>query len=412
MALQRFQLPYGRSGCFECALEAEQLVAALRPPEGLRDVAAVVAKAVASPLGFPPLARSVVPGDRVAIVLDRETPQADQLLRGLCEVLMQAGVEAEAVRIVQPADPWHARPSDPRGALPAEIRSRVGWDLHDPLDEAACAYLASTAGGERVYLSRELVDADVVMCVGGIGFDERLGFRGTVSSLYPGCSTAECMRRASGGGHVELPPESPRSLRELADEVGWLLGVQFVLQVVPAARAGVAAILAGAADRVFAAGKQRLADLWQLDAAGRAELVLATVDVDAGGHGWPQLAAALDAARRLVARDGRILLLTELADPPTEGIELIRDAHSPRESLQPIREKARADRREALQIAQTLDQANVYLLSRLPDTLVEDLFMVPVATPQEALRLLHGAEECAVIGSAQHAYVRHAGEIR
>jgi nickel-dependent lactate racemase len=348
----------------------------------------------------------------VAIVLDRETPQADQLLQGLCRVLTEAGVEAESVRIVQPADPWHARPSDPRGALPAAIRSRVGWGLHDPLDEAACAYLASTAGGERIYLARELIDADVVVCVGGIGFDDRLGFRGTLSSLYPGCSTADSLRRASGGGHVELPPESPRSLRELADEVGWLLGVQFVLQVLPAARAGVAAVLAGAADRVFAEGKQRLADLWQIDAAGRAELVVATVDVDAGGHGWPQVAAALETARRLVARDGRILLLTELADPPTEGIELIRDAHSPRESLQAIREQAQSDRRQALQLAQALDQANVYLLSRLPDQLVEDLFMVPVATPQEALRLLRGADECAVIGSAQHAYVRHTGEVR
>ena len=412
MDLERFRLPYGRSLSFELTVEPEQLVASLRPPAGLDDVPASVAAAVASPLNFPPLDQSLVPGDQVTIVLDRDTPAADQLLLGLWRTLERIDIAPASVKIVQPADLRGTRPRDPRTALPAEVGTEMTWHCHDPLDAQACGDLAAAPAGGLISLRVVVVDADVVLCLGGMSFDETLGFRGTLSPLYPGLSNADAIRRSIGGGHAELQPENPRSLRELADEVGWLLGVQFVLQVVPAERGGVAAVLAGSADAVFAAGRQQLIDRWQIDVTRRAELVVATVDADAGGHGWRQVAAALDAARRLVARDGRILLLTELSEQPSEGIELMRDARSPREALRPIRERAQVDRREALQLAQALDRANIYLLSQLPDDLVEDLFMVPVATPREAGRVVEGAGQVAVVGSAQHAFVREAGEDR
>ena len=112
--------------------------------------------------------------------------------------------------------------------------------------------------------------------------------------------------------------------------------MQFVIQVVPAAEGGVADVLAGLTESVLVRGTARLRELWQIDLAERAELVIASVDADAGGHGWPQVAAALDTARRIVTRDGRILLLTELSDPPTKGINLIRDARTPHEAIKPV----------------------------------------------------------------------------
>lgn len=410
MPLEHFQLPYGRDRHFECGIEGDLLVGAIRPPAGLDDVAAATERAVEQPLDYPPLRQTLVAGDQVVIVLDRQTPAAPQLLAGIWNVLADSRVQPQDVHIVQPAELRGRPASDPRDALPPGVREQVSWRIHDPLDPSACGYLATTTGGERVYLPRDLIAADVVLCVGAIEFDESLGYRGTLSAVYPGLSTAEALRKAAGAGHAELQPDNPRPLRELADEVGWLLGVQFVIQVVPAAEGGVAEVLAGLTESVLARGKARLRELWQIDIAERAELVIASVDADAGGHGWPQVAAALDTARRIVARDGRILLLTELADPPTKGINLIRDAHTPHEALKPVREQADVDRLEALQLAQALDRANVYLMSQLEDDLVEELFMVPVANVTEALRVIDGSERCAVIGSAQHAFVRRLGD--
>jgi nickel-dependent lactate racemase len=410
MPPEQFSLPYGRRQTFDFRLEGEQLVGAVRPPEGLIDVAEAARRALESPLDYPPLKRSLVGGDHVVIVVDRQTPQAAELLLGLWNVLAEAGVNPHEVQVIQPMDVRGRPPADPRGSLPEGVRDEIAWRVHDPLDPARCGYLATSAAGERIYLTRELLEADVVICVGSIEFEESLGYRGTLSAVYPGLSTAETLRRSIGAAHVELNPDDPRPLRERADEVGWLLGVQIVLQVIPAAGAGVAAVFAGLAEAVLAQGQARLRELWQIDVAERPELVVVSVDADAGGHGWPQVAAALDTARRIVARDGRILVLTELADAPTEGIELIRDARTPREALQPVRERAQADRVEALRLAQALDRANVYLLSRLEEDVVEGLFMVPLSTPREAARVLEGAQRCAVIGSAQHAFVRNVGE--
>lgn len=411
MSVRNFDLSFGREGRFACAVDEERLLAAIEPPAPLADVAESVRAAIASPLEFPPLSQAVVEGDHVAIVLDRRTPQGAALVAGLWQVLESRGVQAEDVVVIQPADLREAPMQDPRSELPPEVRDAMQWRVHDPVDEGRCGYLATTSAGERIYLTRDVTEADLALVVGPIEFDETLGYRGTLSAVYPGLSTAETMRRVLGSGHAELGPDDPRPLRELVDEIGWLLGVQFVLQVVPSADGGVAAVIAGMAESVLSAGKEQLAEHWRVDVRGKAELVVAAVDADAGGHGWRQVAAALDTARRLVARDGRILLLTELSDLPSEGIEMIRDARTPREAVRPVREQARADRVEALQVAMALDRANVYLLSRLPDDLVEDLFMVPVANVEEALKVMEGSEDCVVIGSAQHVFVRHVEEV-
>jgi hypothetical protein len=168
-------------------------------------------------------------------------------------------------------------------------------------------------------------------------------------------------------------------------------------------------VIAGLAEPVLDRGKELLARSWRLDVARRPELVIAAVDSDAAGHGWSQLAAALDMARQVVARDGRVVILTELSEEPTDGIRLIRDSRAPRDALQPIRAAAPPDLIAATQIAKALDWMNVYLVSRLDPQLVEDLFMIPLSGPEEVARLIVGNETCAVIAGAQHAAVRHVG---
>ena len=148
-----------------------------------------------------------------------------------------------------------------------------------------------------------------------------------------------CAKRL-GQGHDELTPDDPRPMRQVVDEIAWLLGVQFTVQVIPSAGAGIAEVIAGQADAVLDRGRRRLAECWRMDVPRRPELVIASVDADAAGHTWVQIAAALDAARRMVARDGRVLLLTELAELPSDGIRLIAECRAPRDALQPLRTAA------------------------------------------------------------------------
>jgi hypothetical protein len=54
-------------------------------------------------LDYPPLSRSVIPDDRVVLALDRETPNAKELLAGVWEVLEEAGVKPRQVMVLEPA---------------------------------------------------------------------------------------------------------------------------------------------------------------------------------------------------------------------------------------------------------------------------------------------------------------------
>src|SRR5437660_369348 len=101
--------------------------------------------------------------------------------------------------------------SDPRSLLPEGPRQEIQWTRNDPTDQKRQAYLAATARGERIYLARELVDADVVISVGMIAYDSLLGYRGTNSVFYPGLSNVEAVSRARGEGHSELGPDDERS---------------------------------------------------------------------------------------------------------------------------------------------------------------------------------------------------------
>lgn len=399
-------LNYGFDGRFQFYLDPDRVLAAHVAPPPSQQPRALIAAALTQPLEYPPLELCVVPGDRIVLVLERHVPCAEELIAEVWAGLERRGVQPADVTILHPGDFRGRSPRDPRGALPESVRSELQWIVHDPTVSSSCTYMASTASGERVYLSRQAVDADVVISIGALAFDPVLGYRGTHSVLYPGLSDVDAIRKAQGQGHDELTPEESRPLRQVVDEVGWLLGAQFTVQVIPSDKSGIAEVLAGHADAVLKEGRRRLRAMWRVDLPQRPELVIAAVPADASGHTWDHVAAALEVARRIVARDGRVLLLTELAEQPGDAIQLISQCRAPRDALPLLKAAAPPDLLSATRLAQGIDWTNVYILSRLPSQLIEDLFMIPLGDEDEARRLIDGDESCAVIGGAQHTSVR------
>lgn len=400
------RLRYGREAEFSGDVLRKRMLLYHPAAASVPDVPEHVRAALRRPVDFPDLGQTLVPGDRIVIVLAGDTPRADVILRELWSLLEQAGIDPDSVTLLEPATWAPINRPDPRRRLPENVRERIALVRHDPTREEGCRYLAATAAGERIYLARELIDADVVVCIGPAAYETVLGYRGTASSLYPGLSDTDSIRRALGQGHDELGPEDPRPLRQIVDEVGWLLGVQLAINVIPGIQGGIQEVIAGQVDSVMVRSREAIDARWQVELGERAELVLVSVDEDAAGHGWEQVAAAIDAARRLVERDGRIVVLTELSAPPGPGLELLRQARTPRDALKPIRQAAPPDLIAAIRIAKAVDWANVSLLSRLAADLIEELFMIPLESESEVRRLLQGDETTAVLEGGQHIFAR------
>lgn len=402
--IQNLVLTYGRGQRFECEIANDRLVAIQTPPPPVDDLSGTLQETLNQPIDFPPLRKSVFPDDRVILALDRRVPRSAELIAGIWEELQAAGIRPGDVTLLQPAKADGEAAGDPRARLSEDVRESIEWVEHEYFGTEECGYLASSATGERVYLSRRILDADVVITIGQIAYDPVIGYRGTNSVLYPGLSDQDAAQRMRGLGHSELGPDDDRPLRTLIDEIGWLLGTQFTVQVLPAAGGETSHVLAGINESVLRRGKQLLSEEWLLRLGERADLVVAAIDgASSGLQAWREVGAALGVARKAVARDGRILLLTGLDAEPGEGMKCVAECAEPADALKPLQSFAPPDFLPAAQLAGAASWANVSLVSRLNDALVEDLFMTPVNGHAEIRRLLDGDGTCVLIESAQSA---------
>ncbi len=402
--LIQLDITFGSAGRFQSEILSKRTIQHFQSKENLSDVASALRESLAHSIDFPELKQTCVSSDHVVIALDQETPRADAILAMVWKELSSAGIDPENVLILQPAIWIKANGPDPRSLLPKEIQERIILKQHDPTDESACAYLATTAAGERIYLAKEMVDADLVIPIGPAMFDPLLGFRGEASILFPAFSDTEAIKKFIGSGHDELSPTDSRPLRQQVEEIGWLLGIQFVMSVVPGRGKGVQAIFAGLAEAVARESRAELQSMCRLEVEERADLVLVAVEEETAGHTWEQIASAIDAARRVVNRDGRIVVLSQLAQQCGPGLDILSEVRTPNEALKPIQQISPPDYLAATRIAKAADWANIYLLSELPTGTVEDLFMIPLEEEQEVQKILQGDDTIIVIENAQKVF--------
>jgi nickel-dependent lactate racemase len=395
-------LSYGVDAQITLDIERDRVAKVHLAPKPLAAFDEALRSRLEEPNGFPPLRQALVSGDRVAIALDECTPEAATIISEVWRVFESQSVSPENVTIVQPA----RAPSDvgdPRQLLPESVRKSMKWTIHDINQEDALGYLATTSNGDRIYLASEIVKADFVLPIGPIAFDPLMGYQGTYSVLFPRLSSAEAINRWRGQEHGELAPENARPLRQIVDEIGWLMGVQFCIQTVAATQGGVSEVLAGATDAVFSRGRDLLQQNWVVHLDARPSTVVATIDKSAT-QGWDDLAAAISTASRLVAANGRIIVLSEFNVELGAGLRLLQASENPSDAITPLRSSAPADLLPATRLAVATDWARVYLYSHLDSDLVEDLFMVPLQDENEVRRLLTGDESYVFLESANHTF--------
>ena len=362
-----------------------------------------LADALQAPLGLPPLCQCSVPGDRIVIVVDPNTPQVAATINTVWEELHGSDLTELNITLLMPGDASGNEWKQLIEELPIHVRNQAAVHIHDPADEAKRHYLASSAGGERIYLSQHLVDADLIVTVGTIAFDPLLGYRGTNSAIFPALSDNETIKKFHGTGHSELTPDDKRPLRELMEEVGWLLGTQFAVQVIPDSMGTIAFTFCGLPDQVMEAGKTCLSEHWTVCVEDPLELALISVSPSMPQFGWKQLGTALDAVSRVVEDDGRIVVIADLPTPDSPAFQMLRRCSEPADLVKPLNLEPTHDAVEIIQLIKALGRFRVYLMSGLPADVVEDMGMLAISNTAELQRIvssssrssvLHGGNSC------------------
>ena len=373
--------------------EAAQFGSIGEPP--LAEVAHSLENALCSPLDYPPLAQCTTPGDRIVLSLDQHVPQRAELVAAVIEHLANTGVAPDGIAVLV-SEPPH---DDPLRLLRDPLRPSIRVLVHDAADRRSLAYLAANHSGEPVLIHRALHEADLIVPIGclrrkGIG-----GCFGIHGPIYPTFSDTRTQTRfrVEAAKHPAGPQRD--KLDASADEVAWLLGIQTMIQTVPAGPDALCDIFGGRPQTVARHAAERYRQTWGRTVAERFDLVIGTMCGGPEHQTWENVGRSLEAALAIVEPGGTLVLCSALAEKPGPGVQALarslhRHAPAPKIGREPP-----VDAAVAMELSRALEQAEVYWIGPL-DAELERQLPLTIIAPEELAGLVRRYRRWAVLHNA------------
>ncbi len=381
-------------------LPADSKIASMDLPiEAAQDEGAAVQAALQSPLEFPSLDQAVVPGDRLVFAVDPALPGLVRVVSSTVEWFAQRGTPISSMQIVLARDAT-AVISELSDALRAKLGQDIAIELHDFDDPEKVAYVAANESSDPIYLSRKLVDADVVIPITCARPGAGLDYFGCFG-LFPLLTN-----RATRAAFYNLPAleatESNAQLTAWATQAAWWVGIVVSIQVVPAGRDRVAAVFAGLLEPVESASQNAIRSLWRGPAV-ESELVLATVAGDANQQSWLGVARTLHLAMQCTAPNGSIVIATQTQEPIGTGLNRLRNQHlSPETIAKKLASDGSDDAIAAAALLNAIASHHVYFISGHRSEAVESLGLGAIKDHEQLMRLIHQHDACTLIEAAEY----------
>lgn len=243
-----------------------------------------------NPLGFPPIASTMIPDDRIAIAVACGTPRASEIADLIAELLVLDGHPEDLITIVVPRSVGNS-------GLSGVHRN----ELFDPEVDEDSAWLLAGVDDQPVKVSRTLFDSDVVIAVS------------TFDGVNP-CD-AICPAFCSRSTQMQLakirPVEANATISMISDQ----LGVFWEVVVLPGPGNTISDILVGDRKSVLLRGIQQMERFWGVELDSPFPLVIATIESQSAASADAACAALL-AAEKVVSDDGTIVLVANLEKIP------------------------------------------------------------------------------------------------
>src|SRR5260370_40933697 len=140
----------------------------------------------------------------------------------------------------------------------------------------------------------------------------------------------------SGDLSNDVPDEEPWPIRRHAEEVAWVLGAPFMIQVIEGWGDEIVHVLGGLSD-TSGEGERLLDSRWRVSVDRPEDIIVAGIGGNPAGHGFVELARALACASRVVKPGGRIVLLSQAQPALGPGAQLLRQTDEPSAALKELR---------------------------------------------------------------------------
>jgi len=387
-----------RIGTRKLSLQLPESVSELRvsgtPTD--RSIADLIANTLEDPIEFPPLALALIDDDHIAIAIEDGVPDANAIACAVTQYLVQHGTRQEMITIVLGSDnqDWRDRLIE---ALRVQELGEVKVVKHEPTHHDSHGYIAASASADPIYIQRDLVEAEVVLPIYCI----RTPDSPSASDKY-GMSPSFADATTQHRWNLAWLDDNKHHLHlqeKLSHEIGWLMGVQFAIAVVPACDGSIAAILGGSPDPVF----QRASELIRpLDTSKSVEHALAVVFVEGDWtqQSWMNVARAAAHADMQLDANGSIVVCTDLKRVSDGILQLGSDEADDKLQRQLLGSDLE-DAFAAAVLSAIRSKRSIYLMSQLKSNLVEGLGLAYIDSPLDIERLCREASSVCVMRSGQ-----------
>jgi lactate racemase len=394
-------LAYGRTGLTVTLPDAVDVLSPRFLP-GLPDEIEALRRALRAPIGSPPLAELVEPGDSVVVVhtdITRATPN-DRILPVLLDELEAAGIAQEDITVLNGLGTH-------RPQTEAELRAMLGDRIvegyrclqHDCNDESHLVSLGKTPLGHPVRINRFYLEADVRILTGFIEPHFFAGFSGGPKAVIPSLAGAESVFTNHGLELIAHPKATWGILEgnpiwEEMREVALRTHPTFLLNVSLNINREITGIYAGDMLSAHARGCAFVKENAMRAVDQLYDIVITT------NSGYPldqnlyQSVKGLSAANQIVKQGGTILITTACEDGlPNHGryAALLAEAGSPQGVIDMISTPGfcAQDQWQVQIQAQIQSRADVYVYSDgLTDEQIQRALFIPCRNLEQTVRQL------------------------
>jgi nickel-dependent lactate racemase len=388
------KLPYGRT-TVEVKVPDGATITHPRELPRVGDVGAEIRRALAAPIGSPPL-RNVAAGRRDAVVvindITRPAPSRE-MLAAILEELRSAGIPESAVTVI-------IATGNHRPNTPDEIARMIGDDFAQRLrvinhaceDDGALTRVAAPGVDIPIRINAHVARASLKILTGLIAPHQAAGFSGGRKSLTPGVAALETIAKQHS---FPIRPYDPamgwmkgNPFHEVAITVARTVGIDFIVNVVKNCRGEVVHAVAGHVEAAHEAGVAVCEQSWVTPFPRQYDVVIVTPGGFPRDIDLHQAQKAMSTAELVVADGGVIVLIAECADGIGKFAAWLKGAKSPQDVIERFKREGftREHSSKAFMCARALAKHPVVVAcSGISRQDMEAMFFRYAPSPQEAV---------------------------
>ncbi|MGH9668427.1 MAG: nickel-dependent lactate racemase, partial [Bryobacteraceae bacterium] len=377
----------------------------------LDDEREAVQASLHKPIGAPPLAEIVRPGERVAILVNDITrlTRTDLMLPPVVETLNAAGVPDSSIFVVFALGIHRKQTAEERARIlgPDLYRRLCSYD-HDAQAAEALVEIGTTSFGNVVEINRAVCEADRVILTGEIVPHLIAGFSGGRKSLAPGVAGA---RTTTFNHRMIFHPNCSAGVlegnpaHEDLVEACRFADPDFLVNVVLNPDGRLIRVVAGPWETAPKEGCRAVEELTATGIGEPYDLLIASAGGFPHDIDLRQAHKPLDAAVKALRPGGAILFYAECPDGSGHPLfeDYVRRFDDHRAMERALRERFAVGAHKAYWVARLGAEYDVHLVSRLDPKFVERCHFHPVAPEDHRQALAALVAKASRVGIMPHA---------